>query len=109
MELPPEQGSPDLHDGRGRSTVKVGIISDTHGLLRPEAVVALQVCERIIHAGDIGKGKIVQQLFAIASMQVVSGNNDVGRASIHWPRCCISSSKANAMRVCRQRGAEPLD
>jgi putative phosphoesterase len=58
--------------------VKVGIISDTHGLLRPEAVAALQGCERIIHAGDIGKGDIVQQLSTIAPVQVVSGNNDVG-------------------------------
>lgn len=60
--------------------MKVGIISDTHGLLRPEAVAALQGCERIIHAGDIGKGDIVQQLSAIAPVQVVSGNNDVGMA-----------------------------
>lgn len=58
--------------------MKVGIISDTHGLLRPEAVAALQGCERIIHAGDIGKGNIVQQLSNIAPVQVVSGNNDVG-------------------------------
>ena len=34
--------------------MKVGVISDTHGLLRPEALAALQGCERIIHAGDIG-------------------------------------------------------
>ncbi|MBD8474785.1 metallophosphoesterase family protein [Pseudomonas sp. CFBP 8770] len=60
--------------------MKVGIISDTHGLLRPEAMAALQGCERIIHAGDIGKGDIVQQLSAIAPVQVVSGNNDVGMA-----------------------------
>ncbi len=60
--------------------MKVGIISDTHGLLRPEAVAALQGCERIVHAGDLGKGDIVQQLSAIAPVQVVSGNNDVGMA-----------------------------
>jgi len=62
----------------GNHAVKVGIISDTHGLLRPEAVAALQGCERIIHAGDIGKGDIVQHLSAIAPVQVVSGNNDAG-------------------------------
>jgi putative phosphoesterase len=56
--------------------MKVGVISDTHGLLRPEALVALQGCERIIHAGDIGKPQILEQLAAIAPLNVVRGNND---------------------------------
>jgi putative phosphoesterase len=57
--------------------MKVGVISDTHGLLRPEAVAALQGCERIIHAGDIGKPQILEQLAAIAPLYVVRGNNDL--------------------------------
>jgi putative phosphoesterase len=56
--------------------MKVGVISDTHGLLRGEAVAALQGCERIIHAGDIGKPEILEQLAAIAPLHVVRGNND---------------------------------
>ncbi|QXI30552.1 metallophosphoesterase family protein [Pseudomonas vanderleydeniana] len=56
--------------------MKVGVISDTHGLLRPEAVTALQGCERIIHAGDIGKAEVLEQLRAIAPLAVVRGNND---------------------------------
>ncbi|WP_433735778.1 metallophosphoesterase family protein [Pseudomonas putida] len=56
--------------------MKVGVISDTHGLLRPEALAALQGCERIIHAGDIGKPDILEQLKAIAPLHVVRGNND---------------------------------
>ncbi|MFU2327890.1 metallophosphoesterase family protein [Pseudomonas sp. NFX98] len=56
--------------------MKVGVISDTHGLLRPEAFAALQGCERIIHAGDIGKPEILEQLAAIAPLYVVRGNND---------------------------------
>jgi putative phosphoesterase len=56
--------------------MKVGVISDTHGLLRPEALAALQGCERIIHAGDIGKQEILEQLAAIAPLYVVRGNND---------------------------------
>ncbi len=55
---------------------RVGVISDTHGLLRPEAVVALQGCEQIIHAGDIGSPEILQQLAQIAPLHVVRGNND---------------------------------
>ncbi|WP_163830582.1 metallophosphoesterase family protein, partial [Pseudomonas viridiflava] len=57
--------------------MKIGIISDTHGLLRPEAVAALQGCEQIIHAGDIGSAEIVEQLKAIAPLHIVRGNNDV--------------------------------
>ncbi|MCW2270701.1 phosphodiesterase [compost metagenome] len=60
--------------------MKVGVISDTHGLLRPEALDALSGCERIIHAGDIGKPEILQQLAAIAPLQVVRGNNDLNLA-----------------------------
>ncbi|WP_419735737.1 metallophosphoesterase family protein [Pseudomonas sp. COR18] len=56
--------------------MKVGVISDTHGLLRPEAVAALQGCERIVHAGDIGKPQVIEQLSAIAPLFVVRGNND---------------------------------
>lgn len=57
--------------------MKIGVISDTHGLLRPEAVAALQGCERIIHAGDIGKPEVLEQLAHIAPVHVVRGNNDV--------------------------------
>lgn len=57
--------------------MKVGVISDTHGLLRPEALAALQGCERIIHAGDIGNAEILEQLASIADLYVVRGNNDL--------------------------------
>lgn len=60
--------------------MKIGIISDTHGLLRPQAVEALQGCELIIHAGDIGTADILEQLSAIAPLQVVRGNNDLNLA-----------------------------
>lgn len=58
--------------------MKIGVISDTHGLLRPEALAALQGCERIIHAGDIGSPDILEQLASIAPLHVVRGNNDLG-------------------------------
>ncbi|WDU65546.1 metallophosphoesterase family protein [Pseudomonas poae] len=56
--------------------MKIGVISDTHGLLRPEAVVALQGCEQLIHAGDIGSPEILEQLAQIAPLYAVRGNND---------------------------------
>lgn len=58
--------------------MKVGVISDTHGLLRPEAMAALQGCERIIHAGDIGSPEILETLAAVGELHVVRGNNDLG-------------------------------
>ncbi|KTB65916.1 metallophosphoesterase [Pseudomonas viridiflava ICMP 13104] len=60
--------------------MKVGVISDTHGLLRPEAIAALEGCEAIIHAGDIGSQDIVDQLTAIAPLHIVRGNNDMDAA-----------------------------
>ena len=58
-------------------TLKVGVISDTHGLLRPQAFAALQGCDRIIHAGDIGSAQVLDQLAAIAAVDAVRGNNDL--------------------------------
>ncbi|HZS45937.1 MAG TPA: metallophosphoesterase family protein [Blastocatellia bacterium] len=54
----------------------VGIISDTHGLLRPEAVKALSGSDLILHAGDIGKPEILKSLKAIAPVRAIRGNND---------------------------------
>jgi putative phosphoesterase len=57
---------------------RVGLISDTHGLLRPEAKAFLEGCDRIIHGGDIGNPDILEQLAALAPLTVVRGNNDHG-------------------------------
>jgi putative phosphoesterase len=54
----------------------VGVISDTHGLLRPEAVAALHASELIIHAGDVGDPQILERLRAIAPTCAVRGNVD---------------------------------
>lgn len=56
--------------------MKIGLISDTHGLLRPQALDALQGCEHLIHAGDIGKPAILDALRELAPLTVVRGNND---------------------------------
>jgi putative phosphoesterase len=54
----------------------LGVVSDTHGLLRPEAVAALHGVEMILHAGDIGKPEILESLRAIAPVTAIRGNND---------------------------------
>ncbi|MDP9893011.1 putative phosphoesterase [Variovorax boronicumulans] len=56
--------------------IRVGLISDTHGLLRPQAVAALQGSDFIVHGGDIGNAGILEALAAIAPLTVVRGNND---------------------------------
>ena len=55
---------------------KIGIISDTHGLLRPEVVETLKGCEVVLHGGDINSAKILDELNAIVPTYVVRGNND---------------------------------
>ena len=56
--------------------MKIGLISDTHGLLRPEALQALAGVEHIIHAGDIGGPEVIEALRGIAPVNAVRGNND---------------------------------
>lgn len=57
---------------------RLGLVSDTHGLLRAEATAFLQGCERIVHAGDIGDAAVLAALAAIAPLTAVRGNNDRG-------------------------------
>lgn len=56
----------------------IGVISDTHGLLRPEALEALQGSQRIIHAGDVGDPLILERLAEVAPVTAVRGNVDYG-------------------------------
>jgi len=56
----------------------IGIISDTHGLLRPQALEALQGVDLILHAGDIGNQQVLDTLNTIAPVVAVRGNNDKG-------------------------------
>ncbi len=58
------------------SKLLLGVISDTHGLLRPQAVVALRGCDLIIHAGDVGDAAIIDELRAIAPVSAIRGNID---------------------------------
>jgi putative phosphoesterase len=59
--------------------MKIGIISDTHGLMRPEALMALKGSQRILHAGDVGGPDVLDSLGRIAPVIAVRGNVDRGR------------------------------
>lgn len=61
-------------------TIRIGVISDTHGLLRPDAARLLAGVEHILHAGDIGAPDIIPSLRAIAPVTAIRGNVDGG----HW-------------------------
>jgi putative phosphoesterase len=62
--------------------VRVGVISDTHGLLRPEALAALRGSALILHAGDVGAPEVIARLEDLAPTVAVRGNNDTAR----WAR-----------------------
>jgi putative phosphoesterase len=64
----------------------VGVISDTHGLVRPEAVAALEGCDLIVHGGDVGGPEVLKRLRAIAPVRAVRGNNDRGAWAEELPR-----------------------
>lgn len=65
---------------------RVGIISDTHGLLREEVINQLKTCDYIIHGGDIDKEEILDELKNIAPLFVVRGNNDKGEWADNLPK-----------------------
>ena len=67
---------------------RVGLISDTHGLLRPEALAFLRGADHIVHAGDIGKPEVLEALRALAPLTAVRGNNDHGG----WARAVPSTA-----------------
>jgi uncharacterized protein len=63
----------------------IGVISDTHGLLRPEVVVALAGVEHLLHAGDVGKFSILERLREIAPVTAIRGNVDVSGRCAELP------------------------
>ena len=66
-------------------TFRIGIISDTHGLLRPEAERCLTGVDHIIHAGDIGAPEILEALCRIAPVTAIRGNVDSGEWAREYP------------------------
>jgi putative phosphoesterase len=63
----------------------IGVISDTHGLLRPEAVDALRGADLIVHAGDVGNPQVLERLRGIAPTIAVRGNVDTGQWAASLP------------------------
>lgn len=72
-----------------RKPARLGIISDTHGLLRDDALQALAGSELIIHAGDVGKPEILQRLRTVAPVVAVRGNIDTGEWAAALPATAV--------------------
>lgn len=68
-----------------KNRLRVGLISDTHGLLRPEARAFAGSCDYIIHGGDIGSAEILDELSCLAPLIAVKGNNDRQVWAAHLP------------------------
>lgn len=77
--------------------MKVGIISDTHGLLRPEVFEAFAEVDHILHAGDVGDAEILTELEALAPVTAVSGNTDDGAIRARVPE--VASVLLDGVRV----------
>jgi hypothetical protein len=77
----------------------VGLISDTHGLLRDEALRALDGCDLIVHAGDVGKPEILEALKALAPLVAVRGNIDKGAWASALPVTAVAQAGPVAIYV----------
>jgi uncharacterized protein len=87
----------------------IGIISDTHGLLRPEALEALAGVEHIIHAGDIGSPDIVPRLAEIAPVTAISGNVDTQAWAQAFPPWEVVARAGRTIYVIHDLGELDLD
>ena len=88
---------------------RIGLISDTHGLLRKEAVEALRGSELIIHAGDVGKPEILDELRSIAQVVVVRGNVDTESWAQGLPETAVAETGAAMIYVLHNVNALDLN
>lgn len=94
--------------GAGGTTV-VGLIADTHGLLRPEALEALRGVDIIIHAGDVGRVEILETLRDIAPVRAVRGNVDKGAWAKELPNDALLEVGETGIYVCHGHEELGLD
>jgi len=89
--------------------MRIGLISDTHGLIRAEALRALAGSDHIIHAGDIVKPEILDELRRIAPLTVVRGNNDKGTWAKALPEYEVVEFGAVSVYVRHDRAELDID
>ena len=89
----------------------IGVISDTHGQLRPEAVAALQGCDRIIHAGDVGASEVLDGLRLVAPTVAVRGNVDNDDFGMKLPRSRVvelGGHRIYVLHILDELGRQPV-
>jgi putative phosphoesterase len=87
----------------------IGVISDTHGLLRPAAIEALRGVEHILHAGDVGDASILDSLRNVAPVTAIRGNIDVGGPCSHLPATEVVTLQGHTFYMLHDRQALDLD
>ena len=87
----------------------IGVISDTHGLLRPEALTALQGSEHILHAGDVGDAGILDRLRGIAPVTAIRGNVDLSGACARLPATRLIELAGRSIYMLHDRQTLDLD
>jgi uncharacterized protein len=87
----------------------IGVISDTHGLLRPAAIEALRGVEHILHAGDVGDASILDSLRKVAPVTAIRGNIDVGGPCSHLPATEVVTLHGHTFYMLHDRQALDLD
>jgi len=90
-----------------KSPTRIGLISDTHGLLRKEALEALRGAELILHAGDVGKAEILETLRKLAPVVAVRGNVDTQEWARSLPATAVA--EAGAIRIYMLHDVKQLD
>lgn len=94
---------------RGGDPVLVGVLADTHGLLRPGAVEALEGVERIVHAGDVDDPGILERLREVAPVEAVRGNVDRGDWADRLPRTRVVEVGGRVLYVLHRLETLDLD
>jgi putative phosphoesterase len=87
----------------------IGVISDTHGLLRPEAIAALRGVEHILHAGDVGDPLILEKLRELAPVTAIGGNIDVLGPCSYLPATEVVTLHGHTFYMLHDRHALDLD
>jgi len=88
---------------------EIGVLSDTHGLLRPAALRALAGVAHIVHAGDIGKLEVLDALARVAPVTAVRGNNDRGVWAEHIPERAVLDAARVRILVLHDRHELDID
>ena len=88
---------------------RIGVISDTHGLLRPEALAALRGCDRILHGGDIGNSAILDGLAQLAPVTAIRGNNDTDAWATTLPDTLLIDIEGVRIHLLHDRKQLALD